>query len=120
MMASGCSNPGDEFIQGKWARGDVHFWEEWNFGKGTYIHIYDDTHSHIQESGRYIILENGENYVLLELLDQVGGVPSIEDRVEMKVVFDPSTDSIRLRRGNFTRVTTSTLKELATKQAPQE
>ena len=118
ILLVGCTNLGDQVIQGKWARGDVHFWEEWNFSQGTYIHIYDDTHDHIQETGRYVVLESGDNYVLLELYDQKGGIPSIEDRVEMKITFDPQADTIHLRRGDFTRVSTSTLKELATQQAP--
>jgi hypothetical protein len=52
------------------------------------------------------------------LFDQKGGIPSIEDRVEMKITFDPQADTIHLRRSDLTKVTTSTLKELTTRQAP--
>ena len=114
----GCTNPRDQFIQGKWARGDVHFWEEWNFSEGTYLHIYDDTHVHREETGRYVVLENGDNFVLLELFDQQGAIPSIEERTELKITFEQNSETIHLRRGDFTRVITSTLKELSTRQAP--
>ncbi len=118
LILVGCSNSSDEFIQGKFARGDVHFWEEWNFSQGTYMHIYDDTHVHRQETGRYAVLDFGENFILLELIDQQGGIPSIEDRVELMITFDLQADTIHLRRGDFTRVSTSTLKELSTRQVP--
>jgi hypothetical protein len=118
LLLVSCNNPGDEFIQGKWARGNVHFWDEWNFDQGTYWHIYDNTHDHIEETGAYIVKEYGEDYVLLELYDQKGGIQSIEDRVELKITFDPETDTLRLRRIDYTRVDESTLRDLTTKQAP--
>jgi hypothetical protein len=118
VLIVGCSNPQDQFIQGKWARGNVHYWEEWNFSDGRYRHIYDDTHDHREETGRFLILEVGENHLLLELYDQQGALPSIEDRVTMKITLDHEQDTIHIGRGDFARVTTSTLEELATAQAP--
>lgn len=118
LLLVSCANQGDEFIQGKWARGNVHYWDEWNFTQGVYSHIYDDTHDHIEETGSYIVREYGENYVFLELLDRQGGVPSIEDRVELKITFDPEAETLHIRRQDYTRVDSSTLKALTTQQAP--
>ena len=118
-ILTGCSqNPAEVFIQGKWARGNVHFWNEWNFNNGTYWYEYDDTHSNIFQRGQYVILESGEDYIFLELINRQGGVASIEDKVELRIIFDLENDSIHLRQNDFTRVTTSSLIELATQQAP--
>ena len=115
---AGCTNPSDQFIQGKWARGDVHFWEEWNFSQGTYLHIYDDTHDHRQEAGSYAVIEYGDNFIKLELFDQKGGIPSIEDKIELMIKFDRQAETLHLNRSDFTRVKSSTLKELSTQKAP--
>ncbi len=119
ILLVGCTTANDQFIQGKWVRGDVNLWEEWYFSQGTYLHIYHDTDNHTEELGRYFVLESGDNYTLLELYDHQGGIPSIEDRVEMMIKFDRQANTIHLRDGDFTKVLTSTLNELTTGEDPR-
>lgn len=119
ITLTGCSKtPAEEFIQGKWARGNAHFWNEWNFDNGTYWYEYDDTHTNIYERGEYVVLESGEDFIYLELINRQGGIPSIEDKVELRITLDLENDTIHLRQNDFTYVTSSSLLELATQQAP--
>jgi hypothetical protein len=120
FVLSGCSNEQDLFIQGKWARGDVHYWMEWNFDRGIYTYYFDYTNNvrNTYESGRYSILESGEDYLLLELYNQQGGQPSIEDRVELRIDIHRDEDTISIRRQLFNRVSESSLKALSTARAP--
>lgn len=119
-LLTACSNELDQFIQGKWARGDVHVWTEWNFDRGTYSYYsdYDNNLTNIYETGRYSIIESGEDYLVLELFDQRGGVPSIEDRVELRIDIDREEDTIRIQRRLFDRITDSSLEALATARSP--
>lgn len=118
LLLAGCAGETELYIQGKWARGNVHFWDEWNFDRGTYWHEYDDGHTHIYERGRYSIIESGEDSLLLELHDQEGALPSIEDRVELPITIYPETDTAKIHRQEYTRVLTSSLIELTTQRAP--
>ncbi len=115
---AGCSNEAEDFIQGKWARGDVHYWDEWNFDRGYYSHSYDDTHSQVFESGRYRIIDHGDDFISLELYDPQAGQRSIEDSNEINITFDKETDTAKIRRGEYTRVIASSLENLSTQQAP--
>jgi hypothetical protein len=118
VLTSCTQSPAEQFIQGKWAQGNVHYWAEWNFDNGTYWYEYDDTHLNIYQTGSYIVIESGEDYILLELVDQQGGVPSIEDKAELRINFNREADTVHIRRSDFTRVSSSTLKDLTTQQAP--
>jgi hypothetical protein len=119
VFVTGCSrDPADMYIQGKWARGNAHFWNEWNFDSGSYWYVYDDTHSNLFQRGQYVVLESGEDFIFLELINQQGGIDSIEEKVELRILFDLENDTIHLRQNDFTRVITSSLIELATQQAP--
>ncbi len=119
-LLTGCTQSvAEQFIQGKWAQGNVHYWAEWNFDNGTYWYEYDDTHQNIFQTGRYVVIESGEDYILLELVEQQGGVPTIEDKVELRITFDREANTVHIRRSDFTRVSSSTLKDLTTQQAPK-
>lgn len=120
FFLTGCSNENEQFIQGKWATGDVHFWSEWNFDRGyyTFYSDFDNNRSNVYQTGRYAIIESGEDYLLLELYGQQGGIQSIEDRVELRIDIDRDKDSIAVRRQEFVRVLTSSLEALTTARAP--
>lgn len=119
-LLTACSNEQDQFIQGRWARGDVHVWTEWNFDRGTYSYYsdFDRNLTSTYETGRYSIIESGEDYLLLELYNQHGGIPSIEDRVELRIDIDRDQDTIKIQRRVFNRVTDSSLEALSTARAP--
>lgn len=119
-LLTGCSNEMEQFIQGKWAAGDVHYWVEWNFDRGyfTYYYDYDNNRSNITQTGRYSIIESGEDYLLLELYNQQGGIQSIEERVELHIGIDREEDTLTIRRQQFNRVATSSLGAVSTARAP--
>ena len=120
IVLSACSDPNDQFIQGKWADGNAHYWSEWNFESGTYSYEFDDTHESDYRFfiGEYIIVESGDNFIILELINQKGGILSIEDKDILRIVIDREADELKIRRTVFTRVFSSTLEELATRRAP--
>jgi hypothetical protein len=115
---SACTSEAEQFLQGKWGIGDVHYWAEWNFDSGTYWYESGYTQEPIFERGRYRVIESGTDYIILELFDQEGGIPSIEDKVEIRIEFNYQQDSIHLRRTDYYRVNASSLEALATSRAP--
>lgn len=116
---TGCTqSAAEQFIQGKWAQGNVHYWAEWNFVNGSYWYEYDDTHTHRYQRGHYIVEESGEDFILLELVDREGDDYSLEDKVEIRITFDSSGNSLHIRQSDYIRVSSSTLKDLTTQQAP--
>jgi hypothetical protein len=120
FVLTACSDPNDQFIQGKWADGNAHYWSEWNFESGTYSYEFDDTHASDYRFyiGEYIVLESGTDYIVLELINQQGGFTSIEDKDILRIDIDRDADKLKIRRTLFTRVFSSTLEELATQSAP--
>jgi hypothetical protein len=113
-----CSDAVELFIQGKWATGNAHYWTEWNFDRGTYSYQYDDGFTAIYETGRYRLVESDDDFITIELFNQVGGIPSIEERNEVKIKIDRDNNRVRIRNRDYTRVFSSTLEELTTRQAP--
>ena len=113
-----CASEAEQHIQGKWGIGDVHYWAEWNFNQGFYSYTSGYTPEPFYERGRYSVVESGDDYIVLELYDQEGGIPSIEDKVLLRIVFNRQEDSIHVRRGDFYRVSDSSLGALATSRAP--
>ena len=113
-----CASEAEQYIQGKWGIGDVHYWAEWNFNQGFYSYTSGYTPEPLHESGRYAVVESGDDYVVLELYDQVGGIPSIEDKVLLRIGFNRQEDTIHIRMGDFYRVSDSSLGALATSRAP--
>ena len=118
MSLTACTSQAEQYIQGKWGVGDVHYWAEWNFDRGTYRYETGYTREPLVETGHYAVLESGADYIILELFDQEGGIPSIEERVELRIEFNFQEDSIHLRRNDYYRVSDSTLEALATSRAP--
>jgi hypothetical protein len=116
LVLAGCSDEMDQFIQGRWATGDVHTWTEWNFDRGTYTYYfdYDNNRSNAFETGRYSVIESGEDYLVLELFNQQGAEPSIEDRVELRIEINIEEDTISIRRRKLNRIADSSLEALAT------
>ena len=118
LSLTACASDAEQYIQGKWGIGDVHYWAEWNFNQGFYSYTSGYTQDPLHESGRYAVVESGDDYVVLELYDQVGGIPSIEDKVLLRIGFNRQEDTIHIRMGDFYRVSDSSLGALATSRAP--
>ena len=113
-----CTSEAEEYIQGKWGIGNAHYWTEWYFDEGFYWYETADTQDPLFERGRYSVVESGDDYIVLQLFDQEGGIPSIEDKVLLRIEFNRQEDSLHIRRGDFYRVNASSLEALATSQAP--
>jgi len=118
LSLTACASEAEQYIQGMWGIGDVHYWAEWNFNQGFYSYTTGYTPEPYHESGRYAVVESGDDYIVLELYDQEGGIPSIEDKVLLRIGFNRQEDSIHVRRGDFYRVSDPSLGALATSRAP--
>jgi hypothetical protein len=122
LTLAGCMTEQDEWLQGKWAQGDVHYFAEWNFNSGTYNYSYDYTASSTSnryEQGRYAVKEATEDYLVLELFNRLGSDPSLlEENERIKITINLEEDSIRFRGQTYYRVWDSSLQAIQTSQAP--
>lgn len=118
VVLTACTSDAEEYIQGKWGIGNVHYWSEWNFDDSFYSFEYGYTADPLFERGRYSVVESGDDYIVLQLYDQQGGIPTIEDQVLIRIEIDREADSLHIRRGDFFRVSDSSLQALATSRAP--
>ena len=119
ISLSACTNEAEEYIQGKWGIGNAHYWSEWYFDEGFYWYEIADTPDPLFERGRYSVVESGDDYILLQLYDQEGGIPTIEDKVQIRIEINREDESLHIRRGDFYRVSASSLQALSTSRAPQ-
>ena len=103
---AGCSNPNYEFIQGKWERGNVHFYDMWIFDGGQFIHQTGVNMMNPQIlSGKFAIVESQGDELIIELYDlQATYTTFIDDRQEVKIVIDRETDAAKIGRSDFARV----------------
>lgn len=100
---SGCSTESEDFIQGQWYRGDLHFADEWYFDRGNFEHVFSLTLSNpVLQSGRYQVLEVQEDGLIIELFDVVASFG--DDRRDIKVIIDWENDSIRILGKDYYRV----------------
>jgi hypothetical protein len=118
VSLTACTSEAEEYIQGKWGIGNAHYWSEWYFDDGYYWFETADTPDPLFERGRYAVVESGDDYILLRLFDQEGGIPSIEEQVLLRIEINREEDSLHIRRGDFYRVSSSSLQALATSRAP--
>lgn len=122
LLLSGCMGEQEEWLQGRWAQGNVHFWAEWSFAEGLYSYSNDYTTigtANNYESGRYAVKESGEDYIVLELFDRSGNNPgALEENERLRIEFNLEQDSIHFRGNTYLRVTDSTLEALQTAEAP--
>ena len=119
VTLTACTSEAEEYIQGKWGIGNAHYWSEWYFDEGFYWFETADTPDPLFERGRYSVVESVDDYILLQLYDQEGGIPTIEDQVQIRIEFNREDESLHIRRGDFYRVGASSLQALATSRAPE-
>ena len=122
LLLTACTmSPAEQFIQGSWAAGNVHYWAEWNFADGQYSYLYTYVVNtpNAYETGNYSVVESGEDYIVIELYNREGNRMELgfEDQ-EMRITFDPQGNTIHIQRSDYTRVTASSLEALTTAQAP--
>ena len=122
LALAGCMGEQEQWLQGKWAQGDVHYFAEWNFDAGYYTYAYDYTANAISnrfERGRYAVIESEEDYITLELFNRKGSDPGLlEENESIKITINIEDDSIRFRGNTYVRVLSSSLEALQTSQAP--
>lgn len=91
----GCSNNNLEFIQGKWERGNLHFYDVWTFEGGRFSHEFSITMMNPQLiTGSYQIVDNQEDRLVLELFDI--RAPHSGDPQEVAVVRDREADTLKI------------------------
>lgn len=117
ICLTACTSEPEEYIQGKWGIGNAHYWSEWNFDESYYRFEYGYTSDPLVECGRYSVVEYGDDFILLELFDQEGGIPTIEEQVLLRIEINREEDLLHIRRGDFYRVSSSSLHALATSRA---
>jgi hypothetical protein len=122
LLLTGCMSEQEEWLQGRWAQGNVHIWTEWSFAEGLYSYSSDYTTigtANNYESGRYAVKETGEDYIVIELFNRTGNNPAgLEENEKMRIEIDLEADTIHLRNNTYLRVTASTLEALQTAEAP--
>ena len=117
-LLAGCVDENAQYIQGNWANGNVHFYSEWVFDRGTYIQRSTITTSDTaHQSGSYRILDSKDDLLVLELYNKTGG-DVFEDPSELAIVIDREADSLRIGRITYYRVLNHTLEEVQEQTAP--
>lgn len=99
----GCSTETEDFIQGKWYRGDLHFADEWYFDRGRFEHVFSLTASNpVLQNGRYQVLEVRDDGLIIELFDVSASFG--DERRDIKVTIDWENDSIRIMGRDYYRI----------------
>jgi hypothetical protein len=115
---AGCANPQDDFIQGRWANGDVHSWSEWVFDRGGFTYQFSIDVNHVTtQSGMYRIYASDEDLLILELFNTAGR-QSIEEQDLLRIEIDRQADALSIQGRDYYRVFEASLRDLATSQAP--
>lgn len=117
LTLSACSpNPNEAFIQGTWSivnedssggSTSVIKYFEWEFRDGYFYRAQEiDPRSIIQSQGRYRIIENDEDVLVLELFDIQGERFTYENSpTDIKIEIDRDQDLIRVVNMLFERAT---------------
>lgn len=105
-------NPNEQFIQGAWLfanetgeerSGSAHVYFEWQFSNGTF-YVYQEIvfGKPLVSEGRYRILENQEDLIVLELFNVEGNfIP--EEPYELRIQIDRENDTARIQKTLFER-----------------
>ena len=105
-VLSACSNPNLDFIQGKWERGNVHYYDTWTFDGGQFSHQtgIDMINPRLQ-SGSYAVYESQGDELILDLYGlQETYIGSSEDRQQVKILINRETGVVKIGGGMYTRV----------------
>jgi hypothetical protein len=114
-----CQSEEEEFIQGMWAIGNVHYWAEWDFKNGIYYRSYSYVLSRTTyETGRYRVIDRGEDYILLELTYLEGNMEVLREPYDLKIGFHADSDVVTIQGDEYYRVSAPSLDALATSMAP--
>jgi hypothetical protein len=98
-----CSNQDEEYIQGRWQRGNVHFVDEWFFDRGAFSHQTAVANfSPEVQSGQYSLLESSEDGLTLELYDVDGAFT--DERQEIRITIDRENGTLKIGREIYTRL----------------
>lgn len=118
-LLAGCVDENAQYIQGNWANGDVHYYSEWVFDRGTYIQRSTITTggNTLLQIGSYRIKDSEADRLVLELYDKTGG-DIFEDPSEVAIVIDRDAGSLRIGRITYYRVLNRTLEEIQEQTAP--
>jgi hypothetical protein len=99
----GCISETEEFIQGYWYRGDVHFMDQWYFDRGKFSHetgVF--TANQNITSGRYQVLDFQDDIVTLELYDLA--LSFGDERLQIVIKLDWQSGTIRIRSQTYERI----------------
>jgi hypothetical protein len=99
----GCSDPNNDYLQGVWYRGDVHYFDRWTFDRGSFTHQFEITPMDTNlVQGHYSVLDSQGDRITLELFD-IQSTFEAED-TEILVVIDKQRDMIRITGKTYSRV----------------
>jgi hypothetical protein len=99
----GCGIETEQFIQGYWYRGDVHFMDQWYFDRGSYDHqmgVFDG--NTIRSTGGYQVIDYDEDTLTLELVEI--GSSFNDERSQIIITVNRDSDTIRIRGKTYERV----------------
>lgn len=102
-LLAGCMSETEQYIQGYWYRGNVHFMDQWYFDRGTFSHISevfrDDPNT---TSGHYQVIDLQDNRLTLEFydLDRSFG----DERQQVVITLHPESDTVQIRSQIFERI----------------
>lgn len=102
LVLSSCTNKNEDYIQGHWYRGDLHFSDEWYFDRGRFEHIATLTQVNpVHQVGRYRVLESNPGSLTIEVFDMPYSFG--DERYDIKIIFDREKDEIRILGKDYYR-----------------
>jgi hypothetical protein len=107
MLLASCMGEDEEWLQGKWERGNTHFVSEWTFNGGSYSSYFDYTNgvNPRAENGHYVVVETGDGYIVLELFQRRGTHPELlEEGQRIRFNINIEEDTIKYLGQVFERV----------------
>jgi hypothetical protein len=98
-----CTSENEDFIQGYWYRGNVHFMDQWLFDQGRFSHEFGATLGGFNNiTGRYQVIDVQDDSVTLELFDMP--LSFGDERTQIGIKLDWESDTIRIRSQTFDRI----------------
>lgn len=102
IFLGGCISESEQYIQGYWQGGDVHYADTWYFERGNFSHqIRSTINTANPTTGRYQVLDSQEDSITLELYDIDLAFGDERNQIEIKL--DPQKDTIRIRNQVYER-----------------
>ena len=103
IFLAGCISESEEFIQGYWYRGNVHFMDQWYFDRGFFRHETGIIIGHPDtDTGRYLVLEFSDDSLILELDNT--NLSYGDERPQFVIKLDRESDTISIRSQIYERV----------------